>query len=391
MIEVFLTFLKLGLTSFGGPIAHIGYFRAELVNKRQWITESQFSELFAICQFLPGPASSQLGFALGLLRAGWQGAFAAFIAFTLPSALFLIAFASLLPYLASDVGQAIIHGLKLVALVVVADAVINMFQKLCKQWATRFIALAALISLLALNDSWLQLAVIAGGALLGIMICQPQPIQTISDIKVHYGKKFALLLLATFGFLLFISILPTQNTHMSIGQIFYRAGALVFGGGHVVLPLLQDAVVSNGMLSQETFLAGYGATQAIPGPMFSFSAYLGAMMPHEMQINWLNAALALIAIFLPGFLLISAALPIWQRLSSNPIAGKAITGINAAVIGLLTAALYNPIFTSSVHSIGDLLVGTIGLAMLLIWRLSPLWVIATCVLGSLLISTISFG
>ena len=389
MIEVFLTFLKLGLTSFGGPIAHIGYLRAELVNKRQWITESQFSELFAICQFLPGPASSQLGFALALLRAGWQGAFAAFIAFTLPSALFLIAFASLLPYLASDVGQAIIHGLKLVALVVVADAVINMFQKLCKQWATRFIALAALISLLALNDSWLQLAVIAGGALLGIMICQPQPIQTISGIKVHYGKKFALLLLATFGFLLFISILPTQNTEVNIGQIFYRTGALVFGGGHIVLPLLQDAVVSNGMLSQETFLAGYGATQAIPGPMFSFSAYLGAMMPYDTQINWFNAALALIAIFLPGFLLISAALPIWQRLSSNPIASKAITGINAAVVGLLTAALYNPIFSSSVHSIGDLLVGTIGLAMLLIWRLSPLWVIATCVLGSLLISTLS--
>lgn len=388
MGEVFLTFLKLGLTSFGGPVAHIGYFRKELVDKQQWVSESQFSALFAICQFLPGPASSQLGFALGLLRAGWFGALAAFLAFTLPSALLLIAFASALPYLSSELGQAVIHGLKLVAFIVVADAVYNMFKQLCTDLTTRCIAIASLACLLVLHASWAQVTMILLGALFGMLFCVKRTTYQSNNIAVHYGKTFSLILLLVFSLLLVLSLFPAQTKATHIGQIFYQAGALVFGGGHVVLPLLEDAMVNSNMLSQQDFLAGYGATQAIPGPMFSFSAYLGAITPAQTQMNWLNAGIAILAIFLPGFLLISAALPLWHTFSQNILATKAIAGINAAVVGLLAAALYDPIFIASIQHVDDLLMGVVGLSMLMIWRLSPLWVIAYCVLGSVFISTV---
>ena len=384
-IAVFKTFLKLGLTSFGGPTAHIGYFRKELVEKQHWVNEHQFSQLLAISQFLPGPASSQLGFTLGLLRAGWQGAIAAFIAFTLPSALLLISFAAALPMLTSNTGVATIHGLKLVAVCVVADAVLGMAKKLCPDITRRIIAVLAAAFLLWISTSWAQMLVIIAGAIAGIAFCKNAIGTTQHIIQSRYSKKLGFFLLATFLLLLLLAILmPNQTGFTAIAQAFYQAGALVFGGGHVVLPLLEDAVVSSGWVSHENFLAGYGASQAIPGPMFSFSAYLGAIIPMTETISWLGAGIALISIFLPGFLLIAATLPAWESIASNPKAAHAIAGINAAVVGILAATLYNPIFSTSVINVYDLLVCAVGTAILVIWRLSPLYVVLWCVVATIM-------
>lgn len=383
-LAVFKAFLQLGLTSFGGPVAHIGYFRKELVEKQRWVSESQFSQLLAICQFLPGPASSQLGFALGLLRAGWLGALAAFLAFTLPSAIALVSFAALLPYLSDSIGEATIHGLKLVAFAVVADAVWMMSKKLCPDLARRGIALVTTILLLITSVIWAQLLIVLGGAVAGILLCPTSTFESKDRIRVSYGKMLALTLLTIFLILLSVAIfIPYEAGLQGIAQTFYRAGALVFGGGHVVLPLLQDATVTLGLVSNENFLSGYGASQAIPGPMFSFSAYLGAIMPAKEGVSWIGASTALASIFLPGFLLISAVLPLWETISSNPIATKAIAGINAAVVGLLVAALYNPIIKIGIINFSDLAIGLIGLAMLMVWRLSPLLVVLWCLLASI--------
>lgn len=383
--EVFKTFLQLGLTSFGGPVAHIGYFRQELIEKRQWMSEQQFSQLLAICQFLPGPASSQLGFSLGLLRAGWLGAFSAFIAFTLPSALLLIGFASTLPLLSSSLGTAIIHGLKLVAVVVVSDAVWGMSKKLCPDIQRRLIALCAVGITLLMNVVWSQVLVIIVGAIAGMVLCRGVINADTQAITVNYKKIFGLALLSVFFILLSAALMSSNQSELTAtAQAFYRAGALVFGGGHVVLPLLQDAVVEPGLVSNTDFLAGYGASQAIPGPMFSFAAYLGAIIPTTTQINWLSAAVALICIFAPGFLLISAALPLWQSIANKPHAANAIAGINAAVVGILTAALYDPIFTSSVMSVVDLAIAISAFCLLFVWRLSPLVIVVWCVITSVL-------
>lgn len=392
-VAVFKTFLKLGLTSFGGPVAHLGYFRKELVEKQRWVSESQFGQLLAICQFLPGPASSQLGFVLGLLRAGWLGALAAFLAFTLPSTLLLIGFASLLPHLSSPLGEAIIHGLKLVAFAVVADAVWGMSKKLCPDMVRRIIAILAALVLLFFGSTWLQLLVIFGSAIASVLFCHTVAHHPKDQIQLPYGKKLGLGLLSIFLTLLAIVLLaPSQSGFQTIAHLFYRAGALVFGGGHVMLPLLQDSVVTTGLVSNENFLAGYGASQAIPGPMFAFSAYLGSIIPGSIipnstmptaeHLSWLGASIALAFMFLPGFLLVTAVLPIWESISHNSVAAKAIAGVNAAVVGLLAAALYNPIFTASIMSISDLMIGLIGLALLLVWRLSPLLVVIWCVLTS---------
>jgi chromate transporter len=381
--SVFRTFLKLGLTSFGGPTAHIGYFRKELVEKQHWVNDHQFSQLLAICQFLPGPASSQLGFTLGLLRAGWLGAVAAFIAFTLPSALLLISFAAALPMLASNIGLACIHGLKLVAVCVVADAVLGMAKKLCPDITRRIIAITAAAILLWMSTSWAQMLVISTGAIAGIFLCKNPAGIAQQAIQSKYSKQLGFSLLAIFLlFLLMAIFIPNQSGFIAIAQAFYQAGALVFGGGHVVLPLLEDAVVTTGWVSHENFLAGYGASQAIPGPMFSFSAYLGAIIPTAEKISWLGASIALVSIFLPGFLLIAATLPVWEKVASNPKAAHAIAGINAAVVGILAATLYNPIFSSSVFNAYDLFVCTMGIAILVIKRLSPLYVVLWCVTAS---------
>ncbi|WP_235015585.1 chromate efflux transporter [Oceanicoccus sp. KOV_DT_Chl] len=279
VVEVFMAFLKLGLTSFGGPVAHLGYFHKELVEHRGWVSESHFSQLLALCQFLPGPASSQLGFALGLLRAGWLGAIAAFVAFTLPSALLLVFFAWLLPSIPEGNADAAIHGLKLLACAVVADAVWVMAKKLCPDWYRRGLALVATTVLVLIVSVWAQLLVVVAGAVAGMIFCR----QTVSSmqpiIQLPYGRRFGLVLLVLFLLCLGLAFVPAEFGLVAIARTFYQAGAMVFGGGHVVLPLLESSVVVSGWVSAENFLAGYGAAQVIPGPMFAFAGYLGASIP----------------------------------------------------------------------------------------------------------------
>lgn len=383
--EVFKAFLKLGLTSFGGPIAHIAYYRQAFVEKRRWLTEDQFAQLLVLCQFLPGPASSQMGFSLGLLRAGWLGALAAFIAFTLPSALLLFAFASLLPHLSDNIGTAAIHGLKLVALAVVAQAVWLMAQKLTPDWQRRIIAILAVLFLLLLNHPLAQIAVVIGSAIAGFVVCKNQQFPD-SSLKIKYGRSVAWLLLTIFVVLLIcLPVFASNSSLLAVIEAFYRAGALVFGGGHVVLPLLENTVVDPGWVSADNYLAGYGAAQAVPGPVFSVAAYLGAMLPGDNG-GILGAVLALVAIFLPGFLLIAAMLPLWKTVLKYPAAASAVAGVNAGVVGLLAAALYDPIWVSVVHNWTDIIIAPIGFLMLQIFRLSALLVVVWCVLASIALS-----
>jgi len=383
-IEVFVAFLKLGLTSFGGPIAHLGYFRAEIVERRRWLSDEQFGQLLAICQFLPGPASSQLGFTLGLLRAGWLGALAAFVAFTLPSALLLVAFAAALPLLSGAVGEAAIHGLKLVACAVVADAVLGMSKKLCPDALRRTIAVLSAVALLVVSSAFAQLFVVIVGAVMGAYFLRGvKAPENGSGFNISYGPRVGVALLVIFGGLLLgLPLLATGlPDFVSVAEAFYRAGALVFGGGHVVLPLLQDSVVSTAWVAPEQFLSGYGAAQAIPGPMFAFSAYLGAVLS-PLENTYLMAATALVFMFLPGFLLVAGVLPFWGAVSRRPTAARAIAGVNAAVAGLLAAALYNPVFTSGVTSLTDLTIAVTAFGLLVVWRTSPLIVVLWCVIAS---------
>ncbi|MCK9171062.1 MAG: chromate efflux transporter [Treponema sp.] len=386
ILEVFLAFLKLGFTSFGGPIAHLGYFRAEFVERRRWLNDSQFGHLLAICQFLPGPASSQLGFSIGLLRAGWLGGLAAFLAFTLPSAILLVGFGAALPLLSGAVGQATVHGLKIVACAVVADALLGMSKKLCPDTPRQTIAILSAAALLILGSAIAQLAVVALAATAGIFLLHSDiTANEKSDLPIPFGVRTGGIFIALFVGLLVV--LPTLATGESgllpVAEAFYRAGALVFGGGHVVLPLLQDSVVSSGWVSPGEFLAGYGASQAIPGPMFAFSAYLGSViLPASTPL--LTAATALCFMFLPGFLLVAGVLPFWQALFHNSTAGNAIAGINAAVVGLLGAALYDPIFTTGISSPVDLAIALVAFGLLVAWRVSPLVVVLWCVAGSVL-------
>lgn len=380
--EVFLAFLKLGLTAFGGPIAHIGYYRQAFVEKRRWLNEEQFAQLLVLCQFLPGPASSQMGFSMGLLRAGWTGAIAAFIAFTLPSAILLVAFAYGLPYLSNTIGSAAIHGLKLVALTVVAQAVWQMSQKLTPDWRRRMIALIAVVVLLLLNHPLAQVAVVIGSALAGFILCRAHSLPD-SQFELGYGQRLAWLLMGVF-ILLLVSLpwLAGSNSLLAVVDAFYRAGALVFGGGHVVLPLLENTVVEPGWVAADEYLAGYGAAQAVPGPVFSVAAYLGTLLPGDNG-GLLGAVIALLAIFLPGFLLIAAMLPLWKTMLKYPAAASGVAGVNAGVVGLLAAALYNPIWISVVHSPVDLMIAATGLVMLQLLRLSALFVVVWCVIASI--------
>lgn len=388
ILEVFKTFLLLGFTSFGGPVAHIGYFRKELIERKKWMTDSQFSQLFSLCQLLPGPASSQLGFTLGYFRAGWWGAIMAFVAFTLPSAILLVLFASALPFLSGDIGSSFIHGLKLVAVAVVADAVLGMFKNLCPDTSRRVIALLAMGLLTATQGIEFQILVILLGGGAGIAFCSLSPLDHQEKIPVSYGKKLGFILFGLFFVLLIVfTLLDLPFSLYSIAQTFYQAGALVFGGGHVVMPLLDNAMVASGWVSQESFMAGYGASQAIPGPMFAFSAYLGSLLPFEYN-TWFLAFLALFCIFLPGFLLISAVLPLWGRLSQNAKALKAIAGVNASVVGILAGALYDPIFTSGITSLSDVLIAAIAFSMLLFKRVSVITVVLWCVGANIFIALI---
>ncbi len=375
-LQLFTTFLRLGLTSFGGPIAHLGYFREEFVVRRRWLTEAEFAQLLAICQALPGPASSQLGFAVGLLRGGWRGGLLAFLGFTLPSALLMFGMALLAPQLDGPVAEAMLHGLKLVAVVVVAHGLVGMTHSLVPDFPRLVLALLALAVMLAGGPAWRQLAVIAGGALLGLWWCRSVPALPTAGLVVRHGRRTAWGLLGLFGAGLVAALWLGGGTPslVSLAAAFYEAGALVFGGGHVVLPLLEQSTVGSGWLQEDAFLAGYGAAQALPGPMFALSAYLGAMVPTGASPA-LGATVALLAMFLPGLLLVAAMLPLWRSLASRRWAPPVIAGINAAVVGLLAAALLGTVLPAGVRGPVDAGVAVAGLAVLALGRISVLWVV----------------
>jgi chromate transporter len=378
-LEVLRIFLRLGSTSFGGPIAHFGYFREEFVVRRRWLDDAAYTDLVALCQFLPGPASSQVGFSIGLMRAGYAGGLAAWAGFTLPSAVALVSFAYGAAALSGPIGIGLIHGLKLVAVSIVAQAVAGMARTLCPDLVRASIAAAAALVILSGNSSIAQIAVIVVGGLIGLWLC-PDGASVPAEPPVGaipVSRRAGMISLAAFGLLL-IGLPAAQRLGggpgVALFGAFYRSGALVFGGGHVVLPLLRDAFVTPGWVSDGTFLAGYAAAQAIPGPLFSFAAFLGAVVqpsPHGLA----GAGLGLIAIFLPGMLILVGTLPFWSALRARRRARAAMRGINAAVVGLLAAALYNPVWTSSVENAVDLGVALLGFVLLSVWRTSALWVV----------------
>ena len=382
--EVFATFLKLGFTSFGGPIAHLGYFHREIVARRRWIDEVRYGQLVGLCQFLPGPASSQLGFSLGLIRAGWLGAIAAFVSFTLPSALLLLAFAYAMPQVESPYGQAAIHGLKLVAVAVVAQGVLAMAQRLTPDLPRRLMAAAAAGVVLLYGTAIAQLLVVAGGALLGVWLCRNVRAAGGTTINVPYGPTIGAVLLVIFAVLLAASIGIGSNATplAAVAAAFYRAGALVFGGGHVVLPLLQEAVVEPGWITTDQFLAGYGAAQAVPGPMFTVAGFLGASFPGARG-GVIGAITSTVAIFLPGLLLVAGALPFWRAIGGRARAVGALAGVNAAVVGLLAAALYDPVWKNAVLTPADFVIALVAFVLVKSTRSSVLLVLAWCVLASI--------
>ncbi len=384
-LEVLRVFLKLGVSSFGGPIAHVGYFREEFVVRRRWLDEQAFVDLVALCQFLPGPASSQVGFSIGLMRAGYRGALAAWTGFTLPSAIVLVAFAYGAGALTGPVGAGLLHGLKLVAVAIVAQAVWGMARTLCPDRARASIALVAALIILFSASSIAQIAAIAFGAGAGLWSCRGASPAGDDHMTIPVSRTVGLAALAAFVVLLtgLPIVQSLQNTQaIALFDAFYRSGALVFGGGHVVLPLLREAFVIPGWVSDNTFLAGYGAAQAIPGPLFTFAAYLGAVVmpsPHGIA----GAALGLFGIFLPGILVLLGTLPFWHSLRKRANARAMMHGVNAAVVGLLGAALYNPVWTSSVKTPGDFGVALVGFVLLMAWRAPPLLVVIVGALGGI--------
>lgn len=377
--EVLATFLKLGLTSFGGPVAHLGYFREAIIVRRRWLDETAYGDLVALCQFLPGPASSQVGFALGLIRAGWLGGLAAWAGFTLPSAIALVLFAFGAEAFGGPVGAGVLHGLKLVAVAIVAQAVWGMAKSLCPDRARTAVALVALTLVVGVGSAGGQIAAIALGGCAGLVLCRG----TIAEMAGHLpplpvSRRASLVLLVTFVILLvgppLLIAIGMHAQGLALFEAFYRSGALVFGGGHVVLPLLQEAVVTPGWVTANSFLAGYGAAQAVPGPLFTFAAYLGASATPSPN-GVMGAAIALVAIFLPGLLLVTGALPFWDAFRRNPTAQAAMRGANAAVVGVLGAALYDPVWTSAVQSPVDFVIAAFGFVALTVWRAPPLLVV----------------
>ncbi|RDD70297.1 chromate efflux transporter [Paracoccus versutus] len=371
--EVFRVFLKLGLTSFGGPIAHLGYFRDELVTRRKWLSESAYADLVALCQFLPGPASSQVGFALGLTRAGWGGAFAAFLAFTLPSALILLGLAMTATRLEGPPALGVLHGLKIVAVAIVAQAVWGMTKNLCPDKERATIAVAAVLLLAWAPGAIGMMAAILLGAIAGLALSKGQ-VATGAHLPVPVSRTAGLMAFLLFAILLLgLPLLAGQAQGWALADSFYRAGSLVFGGGHVVLPLLQAETVAPGWVSDDAFLAGYGATQAVPGPLFTFAAWLGAVMgPAPNGVT--GAAIALAALFLPGFLILIGALPFWDQLRRTTWAQSAMQGANAAVVGILGAALYSPVFTSAIGGMPEFALAMICFVALMAWEAPP-WVV----------------
>jgi chromate transporter len=382
VIEVFGAFLKLGLTSFGGPVAHLAFFRQEFVERRRWIGEQSYADLVALCQFLPGPASSQVGFAIGQLRAGLAGGLAAWLAFTAPSATALALFAMLLQQLGVAESSAWLHGLKIVAVAVVAQAVWSMGRTLCPDRPRATIAILSAAVLLVAGHGLVQLAVLALGAVTGLLVLRPEVRSASSEKSFRVPTSIAVLAWLLFFFLLFalpIAARTGGGLAIQLFDAFYRAGALVFGGGHVVLPLLQGELVPRGWISNEAFLAGYGAAQAVPGPLFSFAAYLGAVIGGVG-----GAVLCTIALFLPGLLLVTGALPFWEKLRGNLRAQSAMAGVNSAVVGLLLAALYDPMLTNTIGGPHDAALALAAFGLLVFWRVSPPLLAAAAVLVSAL-------
>jgi chromate transporter len=372
--EVFATFLKLGLTSFGGPIAHLGYFRDELVTRRKWLSDHAYADLVALCQFLPGPASSQVGFALGMMRAGWLGALAAFTAFTLPSALALLVFAMAATSLSGPIGTGALQGLKIVAVAIVAQAVWGMAKNLCPDRERAAIAVGAVVVLAFLPGAFGMVGAIMLGALAGLALGRGSGTPVGGHVTMPVSRGIAIAALAVFvGLLVVLPLVAGQGQTLAVIDSFYRAGALVFGGGHVVLPLLQAEAVQPGWVTPDQFLAGYGAAQAVPGPLFTFAAYLGAVLGPEPN-GLLGAAIALLAVFLPGFLILIGVLPFWDRFRAMASAQSLMQGANAAVVGILAAALYSPVFTSAIGDMRDLALALACFVLLLAWKAPP-WVV----------------
>lgn len=379
--EVFAAFLKLGLTSFGGPIAHLGYFRDELVLRRQWVSEAAYAELVALCQFLPGPASSQTGFVLGLLRAGPLGALAAWVAFTLPSALIMLALALGSSQLGGEGAERVFHGLKLVAIVVVAQAVWGMARTLTPDLRRLMIAAAAGLVIAMVGGAIGQVTAIMLGAGAGLVLCRGVATTEGDGLPVVISRRVAIACIVLFGLLLIG--LPALATVLGwpgvrLFDIFYRAGALVFGGGHVVLPLLRADLVPTGLMTDDRFLAGYGAAQALPGPLFAISAFLGTVAGKGV---W-GVVPALLGVFLPGLLIVTGTLPFWTRLRTNPIARSGVAGVNASVVGLLGMALYDPLWTTGVRSVLDAVLVGVGLFALMRFHLPPIVVVVLMVAAS---------
>ena len=378
LLEILLVSTRLGLTSFGGPTAHLGYFHEEYVRRRKWMDEKSYADLVALAQFLPGPASSQVGIGIGVMRAGVLGGIVSFLGFTLPSVIALILFALLLT--GFDIGNAgWIHGLKIVAVAVVAHAILSMAKNLTPDLRRKAIALFALIGTLVWQTAFTQVGVILIAALFGFLLYKQHEKDEEVSTRFPITKRVsAICLLLFFGLLIFLPIIRemTGSYWVAMFDSFYRSGSLVFGGGHVVLPLLEQEFVPTGWLSEESFLAGYGATQAVPGPLFTFAAYLGAVMK-----GWQGGLIATIAVFLPAFLLILGALPFWDSLRNNPNIKGAIMGVNAAVVGILISALYNPILTSSILRPIDFALASILFSMLVYWKLPPWIVVLTGAIG----------
>jgi chromate transporter len=391
--EVLAAFLRLGLTSFGGPIAHLGYFHEAFVVRRRWLDDKTYADLVALSQFLPGPASTKVAIAIGLSRAGYVGAFAAWCGFALPSAIALVLFAYGVANAGDALGSGWLHGLKVAAVAVVANAVLSMMRSLAPDRERATLAVVAAAIVLAMPSAFGQVGAILLGGIVGLVLWRgaapadhvslPHPVTrpvAVAAIVIFFGILI--------GLPLVVAAVPSHG--LQLFEAFYRAGSLVFGGGHVVLPLLQASVVPPGWVTNDEFLAGYGAAQAVPGPLFTFSAYLGAVMGPPPN-GWEGAILCLVAMFLPAFLLVIGPLPFWDELRRRPWAQAALRGVNAAVVGLLLAALYNPVWTSGITSAADFALGVAAFLLLFMWQTPPWLVVVFCALGGAATAAFPFG
>jgi len=384
-LEIFLVSLRLGLTSFGGPVAHLGYFQDEYVKRRKWLDDKSFADLIALCQFLPGPASSQVGISIGMVRGGILGGITSWLGFTLPSVIVLVIFALAINGASID-GASWLSGLKLVAVAVVAHAIMNMGKKLTPDRPRITIAMVTAFILLFYQTALSQILLIVLAGIIGIMLFQNKELPQGNDVGLTFKKRTGIISLSLFFILLIvIPVLASWSSsiYVTIFDTFYRVGSIVFGGGHVVLPLLEAEVVPNGLISKEMFLAGYGATQAVPGPMFTFSSFIGTVMSGVS-----GAVVATIAMFLPSFFLLVGVLPFWDQLRKVKRVRAALLGVNAAVVGLLLAALYDPIWTSAIYSAKDVAVSLAAFTLLYFWKVPAWLVVIVTVIGNIIISAI---